>query len=280
MEVIERLEKAYPLAVVCRLCGVARSSYYAYASRAGRALPEPAVLTTVRTIQAQSRHSFGSRRMADQLRERGHPMGRHRARTLMRQANAPVAARHCPPFRRAEQPAATAPNRLDRQFNPPAPNQVWAGDITYLRTARGWLYLAIVVDLYARRIVGWAFSARPDTDLVLRASTLAIDQRKPGPGLLFHSDQGCQYTSDRFVAHLAHHAITQSMSRRGNCWDNAVVERVFRSLKHEWIGEQRYRDHPEAQRDVTDFIARYYNHYRPHSAAHRMSPAVFEAGGQ
>ena len=278
MEVIERLEKAYPLATLCRLCEVARSSYYA--SRIAPAQTDPVLLATVRTIQTEGRCSIGSRRMADQLRGQGHSVGRHRARTLMRQADATVAARHRPPFRRAHQPAAIAPNRLDRQFNPAAPNQAWAGDITYLRTTRGWLYLAIVVDLYARRVVGWAFSAQPDTDLVLRASTLAINQRKPGPGLLFHSDQGCQYTSDRFVAHLACHAITQSMSRRGNCWDNAVVERVFRSLKHEWIGEQRYHDHPEAQRDVTDFIARYYNHHRPHTAAQRMPPAVFEASGQ
>ena len=278
MEVIERLEKAYPLATLCRLCEVARSSYYA--SRAAARQPDAALLRTVRTLQTESRGSLGSRRMADRLQERGHTIGRHRARTLMRKAGATVAARHRPPFRRAHQPAVTAPNRLDRQFNPAAPNRVWAGDITYLRTTRGWLYLAIVVDLYARRVVGWAFSAQPDSDLVLRASTLAIEQRKPGPGLLFHSDQGCQYTSDRFVAHLARHAITQSMSRRGNCWDNAVVERVFRSLKHEWIGKQRYSDHPEAQRDVTDFIARYYNHHRPHTAAHRMPPAVFEARGQ
>src|ERR1700712_2220901 len=161
MEVIERLEKAYPLALLCRLCEVARSSY---ASRAAAAQPDPDVLATVRTIQRESRRSIGSRRMADQLQERGHAVGRHRARTLMRQAGAPVAARHRPLFRRAHQPAATAPNRLDRQFNPAAPNRVWAGDITYLRTTRGWLYLAIVVDLYARRVVGWAFSAHPDTD--------------------------------------------------------------------------------------------------------------------
>lgn len=275
MEVIERLEKAYPVAVLCRLCGVARSSYYA--SRAEQASPDPAMLVTVRAIQTESRCSIGSRRMVDQLRQCGHTVGRHRARTLMRQAGANVAARHRPPFRRAEQPAATAPNRLDRQFNPSAPNRIWAGDITYLRTACGWLYLAIVVDLYARRVVGWAFSAQPNTDLVLHASTLAIDQRRPAPGLLFHSDQGCQYTSDRFVAHLAQHAITQSMSRRGNCWDNAVVERVFRSLKHEWIGDRLYRNLPEAQRDITDYIARYYNHHRPHTAAHRMPPALFEA---
>lgn len=278
MEVIGRLEKAYPLAKLCRLCEVPRSSYYA--SRAAAPRSAPILLATVQTIQAEGRGSIGSRRMADHLQRRGHVVGRHRARTLMRKAGATVVARHRPPFRRAHQPSSIAPNRLDRQFNPAAPNRVWAGDITYLHTTRGWLYLAIVVDLYARRVVGWAFSARPDTDLVMRASTLAIDQRKPAPGLLFHSDQGCQYTSDRFVAHLAHHAITQSMSRRGNCWDNAVVERVFRSLKHEWIGEQRYRDHPEAQRDVTDFIARYYNHHRPHSAAHRMPPALFEASSQ
>ena len=137
------------------------------------------------------------------------------------------------------------------------------------------MYLAIVMDLYSRRVVGWAFSRTADTELSLRALQLGVGIRKPPTGLVFHSDQGCQYTADRFVKYLADHGIVQSMSRRGNCWDNAVVERYFRSLKHDWSPEDGYSNHFEAERDVMDFIA-HYNHRRCHTASNNLPPAVFE----
>ena len=160
---------------------------------------------------------------------------------------------------------------------PAAPNITWAGDITYLPTRKGWLYLAIVVDLYARRIVGWSFSATPDTALALGALKQAVQARKPASGLLFHSDQGCQYTSIAFVERLKQLGITQSMSRRGNCWDNAVVERIFRTLKHEWMQSTPYHDHAQAQADLLPFLSSWYNHRRLHSAIGMRPPAIVDA---
>lgn len=272
---IDRVKGAMSVTRCCRLLGLARSSYYA--ARHKRPKPPSPLLSAVTDLHESSRHTYGSRRMSAALRQQGHAVGRQRARRLMRQAGLAVARRRNQHYRRHTKPAAAAPNHLNRQFQPAAPNQVWAGDITYLRTARGWLYLAIVVDLYARRIVGWAFSSVADTDLVIQALELAVSMRHPGNGLMFHSDQGCQYSSERFVDMLRRLQIVQSMSRRGNCWDNAVVERVFASLKREWIGERRYRDQHEAKADVTRFVATYYNHQRLHSTTKQLPPAVFEA---
>lgn len=259
----------------CRLLGRSRSSYYA--ARSYQPRPASPLLAAIAAVHESSRQTYGSRRMSAALRQMGHAVGRHRARSLMRQAGLAVARRRYQHYRRHTKPAAVAPNHLNRQFRPAAPNQVWAGDITYLRTARGWLYLAIVVDLYARRIVGWAFSSQADTDLAIQALELAVSMRRPAPGVMFHSDQGCQYSSERFVATLKRLQMVQSMSRRGNCWDNAVVERIFASLKREWIGERRYRDQQEARTDVTRFVATYYNHHRLHSAMNHLPPALFES---
>ncbi len=202
---------------LCRLLGVARSSYYA--ARKRPAVVASPLLPVVVRLHEESRRSYGTRRVTAALQQLGHAVGRQRVRTLMRQAGLTVARRRYQHYRRYTKPAIAAPNHLNRQFQPDAPNRVWAGDITYLRTARGWLYLAIVVDLYARRIVGWAFSAQADTELVIRALELAVSMRRPGVGLMFHSDQGCQYGSERFIAYLRRQQIIQSMSRRGNCWD-------------------------------------------------------------
>lgn len=271
---IDRAKGAMSVVRWCRLLGRARSSYYAARNKPA-AEPDPRLMAVI-AVHESSRQTYGSRRMSAALRLQGHAVGRQRARSLMRQAGLAVARRRYQHYRRHTKPAAAAPNHLNRQFQPVAPNQVWAGDITYLRTTRGWLYLAIVVDLYARRIVGWAFSSQADTDLAIRALELAVSMRRPGKGLMFHSDQGCQYSSERFVATLQRLGMVQSMSRRGNCWDNAVVERVFCSLKREWIGDRRYRNQEEAQADVTRFVATYYNHHRLHSAMKHLPPAVFE----
>jgi transposase InsO family protein len=273
---IDELKKAHSIRMLCSVLEVSRSSYYA-GRRTCRARIDPAVMAAVREIHRRHRRSYGTRRMAAELRGQGHAVGRHRARTLMRQAGvwADVHRRHC--YRPAGPPARVAPNHLNRQFNPAAPNTVWVGDITYLPTPQGWLYLAIVVDLYARRIVGRAFSTTPDTALVQRALEHAWNRRHAGPGLIFHSDQGCQYTSVAFGHTLDRLGIIQSMSRRGCCWDNAVVERVFRSLKHEWLKGRTYRDRHAMQADVEDFVTRYYNHRRRHTAIGNLPPAVVDA---
>ena len=274
---IHSLKKAWPVNVMCRLLKVPRSSYYAFAGRPVKAAASPTLLAAVREIHRESRASYGSRRMALALQQRGHAIGRYRARSLMNEAQLAVARRRTHRYRKADGDALVAPNLLERRFEPPSINQVWAGDITYVRTLQGWSYLAIVMDLYSRRIVGWAFALVPDTVLVLKALHQARDHRKPPPGLMFHSDQGCQYTSAHFVNELKANSIIQSMSRKGNCWDNAPVERFFRSLKSEWINEKGYPDHAHAERDIGAYIDGFYNYRRIHSAADNLPPARCEA---
>ena len=274
---IHQLKKAHPVAQLCRTLQMPRSSYYARCRAPGRASSGASLLAAVRKIHKDNRRSYGTRRMAGELQDQGYAVGRHRARALMHEAGIWNDRRRPHRYRRALAPSHVAPNQLDRQFAPPAPNVAWAGDITYLPTQKGWLYLAIVVDLYARRIVGWSFSATPDTALALDALKQAVDARKPASGLLFHSDQGCQYTSTAFVERLKQLGIVQSMSRRGNCWDNAVVERVFRTLKHEWMEITPYRDHAQAHADLLPFLSSWYNHRRLHSAIGMRPPAIVDA---
>jgi transposase InsO family protein len=275
--VIHSLRKAYPIAVMCALAEVSRSSYYAFARpRAQRSRPVQ-LLDAVHQIHDESRASYGSRRMALALQSQGHAVGRYRARTLMKEAQLVVRKRRTHRYRKAEGEAHIASNLLDRKFEPGAINRVWAGDVTYVRSKQGWSYLAIVMDLHSRRIVGWAFDVQADTELVIQALQHAYRSRQPGAGLMFHSDQGCQYTSARFVDDLKNAGITQSMSRKANCWDNAVVERFFKSLKSEWIGEQEYESHEQAKSDIQDFVERYYNYQRIHSAANNLPPVLYEA---
>jgi len=275
--VIHSLKEAYPIALMCALAGVARSSYYAFARPRSAPLNSPQLLDAARQIHLENRCSYGSRRMAQALQHQGLAIGRYRARTLMRQAQLTVSKPRTHRYRKVEGEAHIASNLLDRRFEPGAINRVWAGDITYLRTRKGWSYLAIVMDLHSRRIVGWAFDTQADTELVIQALQHARRSRKPATGLMFHSDQGCQYTSARFVDDLKNAGIVQSMSRKGNCWDNAVVERFFRSLKSEWIGEQEYESHEEADKDIREYMEKYYNYRRLHSAANNLPPVLYEA---
>jgi putative transposase len=255
------------------LLGWPRSRYYA-------APPAPTgvddtVAREVLRIHRHSRGSCGARTVSHGLRRVGLDVGRERATTILRLMNLTAKQKRFKHYRRNTKPAP-AENRLNRQFDPGRPNQVWAGDITSIPTRQGWLYLAIVVDLFSRRIIGWATSPVADARLALAASELAFATRQPGAGVLMHSDQGCQYTADLYVAHLQQHGAVQSMSRKGNCWDNAVVERIFRSLKQEWIdGPYATREH--ARREVIDYVARYYNHQRLHSTLCYRPPAEFEA---
>ncbi len=272
------MEKAWPVAVMCKLLGMPRSSYYAWKARRGRPCAQRQVLVhEVRAIHEASGHSYGSRRMAQELRRRGHIVGRHRARGLMKQAEVVVRSRRRHYYSKGGTSSAIAPNRLNRQFEVAQPNRVWAGDVTFIGTQQGWLYLAVVIDLFSRRVVGWAFSASADTRLASRALRLALESRRPDKGLMFHSDQGSQYSSLAFQAMLRDEGIAPSMSRAGNCWDNAVVERFFCSLKGERIRDRIYRDHAQAQADITDYVLFFYNQRRLHSAAMNMPPAEYEA---
>jgi len=257
---------------VCSIAGWARSSHYA-PPRPARVLDEALTREATR-IHARSKGSCGARVLSHALRHAGFKVGRARATTVMRTLGLSARKKRYKHYSRNTKPAP-AENVVNQDFDPFYPNEVWAGDITFIPTREGWLYLAIVVDLFSRRIVGWATSSTPDTRLALAASELAFAMRNPPPGIIFHTDQGCQYTAALFVEHLAEHNALQSMSRKGNCWDNAVVERVFRSLKGEWI-EKPYETRAEASVSVIDYLIRYYNTERLHSTLGYLSPVDFE----
>ena len=211
------------------------------------------------------------------MAQRGQPMGRHRVRTLMRlNGLRPVWRRKFVHTTDSKHGMAVSPNVLDRQFEQTLPNQVWVADITYIRTRSGWLYLAAVLDLHSRKIVGWAMANAMPAALVCAALQMAIIQRNPAPGLIVHSDRGTQYASSEHQALLAQHGLVGSMSRKGNCWDNAVMERFFLNLKAERVWHKDYANHAEATNDIADYIVGFYNSIRLHSKLGNMSPNAFE----
>lgn len=214
--------------------------------------------------------------MSKALRKIGFNVGRDKARRLMRKFGLKAIQRQAYKVTtNSNHHNPIAANVLDRQFNPTSANQAWATDITYLRTGEGWVYLAIVMDLYSRKIVGWALDARMTQALVIRAWMKAIALRNPQPGLIHHSDRGSQYTSKQYLKLLKQHGVQCSMSGKGNCWDNAVVERFFGSLKHEWLAFVRHQTRSSMINDVNDYV-RYYNGTRLHSTLGYQSPVEFE----
>ena len=230
----------------------------------------------VKTLFNHSRGSLGSRSIVSRLKEDDIQIGRYKVSRLMEEAGlvSKQPGRH--KYKVAKEERPDIPNLLDRKFNPEEPNQVWCGDITYIWTGHSWSYLAVVIDLYKRRIVGWAMSDSPDTELTVKALKMAWNNRGKPRGLMFHSDQGVQCTSVKYRQALWQFQITQSMSRRGNCWDNAVMERVFRSLKTEWVPKNGYRNFNDAMKDISYYLMCYYNRERPHSYNGGLPPAVAE----
>lgn len=273
----------YPLTLLCQVLQVSRSGYYAFLK--GRfTAPDHAMCAQVRRLHAASRCTYGQRRLCQALRAEGVCVGRWRTRTLMRHAGVSVKPKRpwVPRTTDSRHGEPVAPNRLDRQFTIERPNRVWGSDITYLPTQDGWLYLAVVVvDLFSRKIVGWAMASTMETSLVARALTMAIGRRHPPPGLLHHSDRGSQYASQTYQALLQRHHMVGSMSRRGNCWDNAVVERVFRSVKHEGLGDTAKEQPSETVKStVIDYMEMFYNSHRLHSTLGYLSPNAVEAQAQ
>ena len=274
-------QDTWPVAVLWEVLEVSRSGFYAYVQR--QAAPridrdEVALLARVQAIHAETRQSYGSRRMAKQLQADGFAVGRYKARRLMRQAGVAVRRpqqRH-PGTTDSRHRHAVAPNLLARQFDVAQPDQVWAGDITYLWTAEGWLYLAVLLDLYSRKVVGWAMSQHVDAALVQEALRMALGRRQPAAGLLHHSDRGSQYTCQASQGLLAHAGVRCSMSRKGDCFDNAVAERFFGSLKQEWTAHCQYATRQEARADVIDYIEMFYNSTRQHSYLGYISPNEYE----
>ncbi len=275
---INDLVITYPVRLLCRVMQVSHSAYYAWCQRPAKVISadELHLYRRMKELFADSRGSLGSRMMLKQLRKEGFCLGRYRVRSLMKRLKLHVIQRCAYKVTTVRKHShRVADNLVNQDFNPKAANQVWAGDITYLRTHEGWLYLAIVMDLYSRRIIGWAMDKYISADLVERAMQMAITLRKPERGLIFHSDRGSQYTSQQFQKRLKKHGMKASMSGKGACWDNAVVERFFGSLKNEWLFNIYHLTRESMKQDVQHYI-RYYNQTRLHSANGDLSPIDFE----
>lgn len=278
---IAQYQTTWPVTRLCDVWDVSRSGFYTYGQRpavSGMDSAELPLLTRVRAIHAKTGQSDGSRRMAKPLQDDGFAVGRYKARRLMRQAGVAVG-------RTKRRPLATdsrhaypiAPDLLARGFDVAKPDHVWAGDITYVWRAEGWVYLAVRLDLSSRKIVGWAMSSRMDADLVQEALRMALGRRCPSAGLIHHADRGSQYACRGYQRLLAAHGIRCSMSRKGKCLDNAVVERFFGSLKRARIVHRHYATRQEARADVVEYIEMFYNSTRKHSYLGYVSPNEWEA---
>jgi putative transposase len=273
-------EKAtYPIRLLCRALDVSSSGYYAWRSRptSPRAQADLGLRHAIRVAHAESRGRYGSPRVHRAVRAQGHAVGRNRVIRLMRTEG--LRARPRRRFRvttDSHHHWRVPPDRVQRQFRPQRPNQVWATDVTYIDTAEGWLYLAVVLDLYSRRVVGWATRMTLHTDLVCAALHLALGRRRPSPGLVHHSDQGVQYASAEYQRLLTAHGLVPSMSRRGDCWDNAVVESFFSTLKRE-LEVRRWPTRAVAMAAIGAYIDGFYNPVRLHSTLEYQAPNIFEA---
>jgi len=275
-QVIQQWQEKAETTRLCRLMGVSRSGVYA----ARRRQQTPRACALGAPLQAAfhaSGGNYGSRRLSASLKAQGLPAGRYRVRRLMKQHG--LRARWKRKFvhtttSRHELPVAA--NVLDRRFKPHAPDRAWAADITYIRTGGGWLYLAAVLDLYSRKIVGWAMAPSMPAELVCTALQMAIALRQPRPGLIVHTDRGSQYASEAHRDLLTRHGLVASMSRKGNCWDNAVMERFFLNLKMERVWQRRYANPAEAVADITHYIVAFYNTHRLHSTLGYRSPTDYE----
>ncbi|EIK8119717.1 IS3 family transposase [Escherichia coli] len=263
--IIGKLRARYPVATLCHVFGVHRSSYRYWKNRPEKPDGRRAVLRSqVLELHGISHGSAGARSIATMATRRGYQMGRRLAGRLMKELGLVSCQQPTHRYKRGGHEHVAIPNYLERQFAVTEPNQVWCGDVTYIWTGKRWAYLAVVLDLFARKPVGWALSFSPDSRLTMKALEMAWETRGKPVGVMFHSDQGSHYTSRPFRQLLWRYRIRQSMSRRGNCWDNSPMERFFRSLKNEWIPVVGYVSFSEAAHAITDYIVGYYSALRPH----------------
>lgn len=276
---IDRCRNQYPVRMMCRMLKVSRSGFYAWRSRpeSTRAKTDRNLTKIIRRLHAESDGVYGSPKIRTDLQDEGYYYGRHKIARLMRKEG----LRGCPKRRfrvttNRDPSHPVAKNLLAQDFSASAPNQSWAADITYIATNQGWLYLAVVMDLYSRRIVGWSMSRWISRHIAIDAFRMAVGNRWPEDGLIHHSDRGSQYTSDDFREELEKYNIRCSMSGRGNCYDNAVAESFFGLLKRERVNRVRYRTRDEARADVFDYIERFYNRKRRHGYLGNISPVAFE----
>ena len=267
------------MTVLCRVMAVSSSAYYAWcqsAHKGPKAEQDHVLAKKLRQLFNENRGVYGSRRLTNALKTQGIQVGRYKVRRLMQDLN--LVARYPKRFKvttDSRHSESISPNKLDRQFSVSQPNQVWTTDITYVWTLQGWLYVAVVIDLFSRQVVGWAMDNHMKTSLCVRALQMAFWRRKPAQGLLHHSDRGSQYASKEYREHLAIMGMEQSMSRKGNCWDNAPTERFFRSLKYEQLHYEKFRTVAEAKLSIIDYLA-FYNGKRIHSTLGYKSPLIFE----
>ena len=270
----------FKVRLMCGVLEVSRSGYYAWLKRplSPQKMANQSLTQQIKQIHQHSRQTYGSPRIQAELRAQGFKCGRNRVARLMRQAQ--VWAKQKRKFKVTTTDSAhtypVAPNLLNQNFTTSQSNEKWLADITYIPTAEGWLYLAAVLDLYSRRIVGWAMSDSLERPLVITALQMAVQRRQPAPGLLHHSDRGSQYASDDYQAWLTHYQICGSMSRTGNCYDNAPMESFFGSLKTELVHHCHYLSKAEAKTSIFEYIELFYNRFRRHSALLFQSPVNFE----
>lgn len=278
---VEQHRDSYPLQRLCAAVQVSDSGFASWQGGEGptKWLSDRALLERIREIHEETKAAYGSPRIYQELKACGIPAGKGRVERLMRQNG--LRGRHKRRFKAttdSKHALPVSPNRLQQNFETERPDQVWTADITYLATGEGWLYLAIVLDLYSRQIVGWAMRERMTKDLVIDALRMAWFRRRPRPGLIHHSDRGSQYCSHEFQKQLAEYGMLASMSRKGNCWDNAPSESFFNSLKNERVHGTRYETRDAARADVFEYIEVFYNRLRRHTALGGISPvSCYEA---
>jgi len=263
---------------MCRVLRASRSGFYQWLHQplSNRAIEDQRLLGLIRASYAASGGVYGAPRVFLDLREVGEICGRHRVARIMRVNKIKALRGYKAPRHIVGRPSIITPNRLQREFTVARPDCAWVTDITYIRTWQGWLYLAVVMDLFARKVVGWSMKPTLAKELVIDALLMAVWRRKPQGQVVIHSDQGSQYGSDDWLRFCKEHDLKPSMSRRGNCWDNAVIESFFSSLKKERIKKRIYKTRDLARADVFDYIEVFYNRKRRHSHLGGVSPEAFE----
>ena len=277
---IEAHRPVWRLATMCRVLKVAKQGYFRW--RDGRESPrktaDRSLAQTIKDAYDQHRQAYGSPRIYRLLRSQGIRISRKRVERVMREAGIRVhTKRRFVRTTDSDHDHPIAPNLLEQDFRASKPDQRWATDITYIQTGEGWLYLAAIIDLFSRRVVGWAMDKHMDRTLVLRALDMALEKRSPAPGLIHHSDRGSQYASEDYRQALAAMGIIASMSRRGNCYDNAVIESFWHSLKNELVHRQEFATRSEASVQIFSYIETFYNRRRLHSSLGYRSPEAFES---